>query len=114
MESKSLYIMRDTDGVKGFFPSSTERAVIGTFTYDAQRMGAAPTITATLMYSRCLDKEWAYNEYVEFGSERYYVKQTPSSSKNNTDQRYKHEITFVSEREILENVYFLDVVTSDT
>ena len=114
MEKKSLYIMRDTDGVKGFFPSSTERAVIGTFTYDAQRMGAAPAITATLMYSRCLDKEWTHNEYVEFGSERYYVKQTPSSSKNNTDQRYKHEITFVSEREILENVYFLDVVTSDT
>lgn len=109
-----MYIMRDTDGVKGFFPSSTERAVIGTFTYDAQRMGAAPAITATLMYSRCLDKEWTHNEYVEFGSERYYVKQTPSSSKNNTDQRYKHEITFVSERKILENVYFLDVVTSDT
>ena len=109
-----MYIMRDTDGVKGYFPSSTERAVIGTFTYDAQRMGAAPTITATLIYSRCLDKEWTHNEYVEFGSERYYVKQTPSSSKNNTDQRYKHEITFVSEREILENVYFLDVVTSDT
>ena len=109
-----MYIMRDTDGVKGFFPSSTERAVIGTFTYDAQRMGAAPTVTATLMYSRCLDKEWTNNEYVEFGGERYYVKQTPSSSKNNTDQRYKHEITFVSEREILENVYFLDVVTSGT
>ena len=114
MEKKSLYIMRDTDGVKGYFPSSSERAVVGTYIYDAQRMGGTPTITATLMYPRCLDKEWTRKEYVEYRGEMFYVRQTPSSSKDNTDQRYKHEITFVSEREILENVYFLDVVTSDT
>ena len=114
MEKKSLYIMRDMDGVKGYFPSSSERAVVGTYIYDAQRMGGTPTITATLMYPRCLDKEWTRKEYVEYRGEMFYVRQTPSSSKDNTDQRYKHEITFVSEREILENVYFLDVVTSDT
>ena len=106
--------MRDTDGVKGYFPSSTERAVIGTYTYDAQRMGGAPTITATLTYPRCLDKEWTRREYVEFNGERYYIRQIPSSAKDNTDTRYKHELTFVSERVVLENVYFLDVVTNDT
>ena len=109
-----MYIMRDMDGVKGYFPSSSERAVVGTYSYDAQRMGGTPTITATLMYPRCLDKEWTRKEYVEYRGEMFYVRQTPSSSKDYTDQRYKHEITFVSEREILENVYFLDVVTSDT
>lgn len=114
MEKASLYIMRDTDGVKGYFPSSTERAVIGTYTYDAQRMGGAPTITATLTYPRCLDKEWTKKEYVEFNGERYYIRKIPSSAKDNTDTRYKHELTFVSERAVLENVYFLDVVTNDT
>ena len=114
MEKKSLYIMRDTDGVKGFFPSSSEKAVIGTYTYEAQRMGAAPAINATLIHPRCLDKEWTRKEYVELQGEKFYVKQTPSSSKDNTDQRYKHEITFVSEREVLDNIYFLDVVTENT
>ena len=114
MEKASLYIMRDTDGVKGYFPSSSERAVIGTYTYDAQRMGGAPTITGTLMYSRCLDNDWTKKEYVVYRGEKYYLKQIPSSSKDSADVRYKHELTFVSERQVLENVYFLDVVTSDT
>ena len=114
MEKKSLYIMRDTNGVKEYFPSSTEKAVIGTYTYDAQRMGGAPTFTATLKFPRCLDNEWTLNEYIEFGGEKYYIRQKPSSSKDNSEITYKHEVTFVSEREILENVYFLDVVTEDT
>ena len=114
MEKRSLYIKCLVDGKEAFFPSGQERAVIGTFSYEAQRMGAAPTITATLMYPRCLDNEWTRKEYVEFNGERYFISQVPSSSKDNTDGRYKHEITFVSSRIVLENVYFLDVVTSRT
>ena len=114
LEKESLYIMRENNGGKEYFPSPIDKAVIDTYTYTAQRMGGAPSITAKLMYPRCLDKDWTRKEYVEFNGERYYIRQIPSSTKDNTDTRYKHELTFVSERDVLENIYFLDVVTSDT
>ena len=114
MEKKSLYIKTSKDGIEQSFPSEAAPAIIGTYTYNAQRMGAAPTITATLMHPSCLDDLWTKKEYVEFNGEKYYVDQVPSSSKSNEDERYKHEITFVSERVQLENTFFLDVVTDDT
>lgn len=120
MVTESLFIKYDdADGNARSFPaaSATQYSVparITSFTYTAQRMGTAPTITATLMYPRCLDGDWTRKEYVEFRGERFYVFSIPSSSKANDDVRYKHEITFVSERIILENVFFLDVVTDDT
>lgn len=114
MEKKSLYIKTTKDGIEQSFPSEDNPAIIGTYAYNAQRMGAAPTITATLMYPSCLDDLWTKKEYVEFNGEKYYVDQVPSSSKSNEDERYKHEITFVSERIQLENTFFLDVVTDDT
>ena len=114
MGKKSLYIKTNKDGIEQSFPSEAAPAIIGTYTYNAQRMGAAPTITATLMHPSCLDDLWTKKEYVEFNGEKYYVDQVPSSSKSNEDERYKHEITFVSERVQLENTFFLDVVTDDT
>lgn len=110
----SLTIMCVRDGVTQPFPSALRPAVLGTFTYTAQRMSSAPTITATLMYPRCLDDEWTRGEYVEFRGERYYVRQVPGSSKSNEELFYKHELTLVSERVVLENTYFLDVVTDST
>ena len=95
MEKESLYIMRENNGGKEYFPSPIDKAVIDTYTYTAQRMGGAPSITAKLMYPRCLDKDWTRKEYVEFNGERYYIRQIPSSTKDNTDTRYKHELTFV-------------------
>lgn len=83
------------------------------FTFTAQRMGSI-SMTATIMHPKCLDKYWTGKEFVTFRGEKYFVFDTPSSSKNNEDERYKHEITFLSERSILENTYFYDVVTSDT
>lgn len=114
MEKQSLYIKRVVDGEEQYFPSNTERAVIGTFTYNAKRMGSAPTIEATLKYPRCLDDEWTHTEYVEFGGKKLYVSQVPTSSKNNETELYEHSITFVDGREVLENVLFLDVVTDNT
>lgn len=114
MTPTPLYILRDVNGKPTAFPSAAMPVVIGQFAYDAQRMGGAPAITATFMYPRCLDDEWTRREYVEYAGERFYVRQTPSSYKGNDDRRFKHEVSFVSEREILENVYFLDVVTGDT
>ncbi|MDE6152047.1 MAG: hypothetical protein K2G12_08705, partial [Prevotella sp.] len=96
------------------FPSAQEPAVLSEWGYTAERMAGAPTITGSLMHSMCLDDLWSKREYVEFNGERYFVDQIPTSSKNTDDARYSHEITLTSERIVLENVYFFDVVTSET
>lgn len=80
------------------------------YEYSASRMGM-PQLKATLMYDTCLDSEWSGTEYVEFRGERYYLRDTPASTKSNTDARYKHELVFRSERdELLGNLLFFDVV----
>lgn len=113
MEKKSLYIYKlDEQGNKVKFPNSDMPAKIGEYTYSAQRMAGTPTLTATLNYPVCLDEEWSGNEFVEFRGEKYYVDQVPTSSKDNKSIMYKHELQFVSERIVLENVYFMDVVTA--
>ncbi len=114
MERSKLYIKQIKDGVETPFPSDAYPAVISKYTYDATRMGSAPTITATFMHPLCLDDLWTYNEYVEYKGEKYYVRQIPTSIKSYEDARYQHDITLVSEREILGNEYFYDVVTADT
>lgn len=95
------------------FPSEESPIIIGDFTYSAKRMDGIPTISASIMYNLCLDDLWHENVYVCFNGEKYYLKQTPTSSKNNTDSRYKHELEFVSERIILDNVYFYDTVSNE-
>lgn len=80
------------------------------YEFSATRMGM-PSLTATLNYYRCLDKEWTKKEYVEFRGERYYIRNVPNSSKTNSDVVYKHSLEFRSQRdEILSNVYFCDAV----
>lgn len=91
-----------------------EDIVIHAFTYNAQRMGAAPTITATIKYNRCLDELFSEKVYAEFNGEKYFLSATPSSSYSKDEAMYKHDATFVSERIALENTYFYDVVTNDT
>lgn len=103
--------------VDGFFdtpfPSVENQVAVYDFSYDAKRMGGAPVISSTFMYDKCLDKEWSYKVYAMFNGERYFLKQIPSSSYDNTDSRYKHEMELVSERIVLDNVYVYDVVSSD-
>ena len=113
MEAKRLYIKKDIDGNVVSFPSEANPAVINTFVYDAKRMGGTPTITATISYERPLDDDWSKEEYVEFNGEKYYVTSTPSSSKANDSIMYKHEVTFTSGREVLDNTLFFDVVTTN-
>lgn len=86
---------------------------IGSFRYDAKRMGEAPSLTFTLMYQDCLDTFWSEDVYATFNGERHFLKQTPTSSKTNDDERYKHEVELVSERKILEDTYFYDAVVGD-
>lgn len=113
-ESLNIYVI-DKDGNKVTFPNveGMQPAIVDV-NLNRERMAGAPTNTSTLMYPVCLDSYWTKKEFIEIGSERYYVKQVPTSEKNTEDTRYKHEVTFVSERDILENVFFFDCVTQDT
>ena len=113
-ESLNIYVI-DKDGNKVTFPNveGMQPAIVDV-NLNRERMAGAPTNTSTLMYPVCLDSYWTKKEFIEIGSERYYVKQVPTSEKNTEDTRYKHEITFVSERDILENVFFFDCVAQDT
>lgn len=113
MEKESLYILKlDTQGSKVKFPNADIPAKLGEYTYTAQRMAGTPTLTATLNYPSCLDELWTGEEFVEFRGEKYYIDQVPTSSRDNKSIMYKHELQFVSERIVLENVYFMDVVTA--
>lgn len=100
------------DGVNDTpFPPSDNQIEIGSFDYNAKRMGGAPTISATVQWESCLDNEWTKNVYASFNGEKYFLKQTPSSSYDNTDLMYEHNIELVSERVALDNVYFYDAVS---
>ena len=107
-----MLIKRDVDGKPQSFPNGEVPAIIGTFTYTAKRMGGAPSITATIYYPTPLDKQWTHAEYVEFQGERYYATSIPSSSKDNRSVLYKHDVTFTSRREILDNTLFFDAVSN--
>lgn len=110
---KVLKIYYSNNGVEAPFPNAELQAELYSFQYDCKRMGTAPTITASVMYPLCLDNDWTDDTYVYFRGEKYYISNKPSSSYSNTDARYKHELTFVSERKILENVYFTDGILTD-
>lgn len=112
---KLLSLYTYIDGVNDTpFPNSGKQVIITDFRYDAKRMGAVPTISCTVKHSLCLDKLWTDNVYATFKGEKFFIKQTATSSYDNTDSRYKHDIELVSERIILDNVYFYDAVSSDT
>lgn len=93
--------------------NTNEQIELGSFRYDAKRMGGAPTISFTLMYEDCLDDFWSDNVYALFNGEKYFLKQTPTSSKSNEDARYRHDVELISARAILDNVLFYDAVVGD-
>lgn len=117
--SLKLYYVA-SDGTTRTFPEGNyEQAELHDFTVNKTRMGGAPTITATLEYPTCLDGEWGRvchfdDVYVVFNGERYYMKSTPQSSKSNDKLFYKHDLTFVSERSVLETTYMIDDLENQT
>ena len=118
MKAEALYIKIDKtvkDGSKEvhLFPSDTDFACIKSYTNSRKREGGAPSISASFYFSRPLDKEWTREEYVEFDGERYYATSIPSSSKDSASGLYKHEVSFVSKREVLDNTLFFDVVSQN-
>lgn len=115
--AKGLKVFQYIDGINDIpFPnnSNDEQIELLSYKYESQRMAPTSKITATFSYPRCLDKDWEGKEiYVTYNGENYFVRQIPSSSKNNTSTLYEHNVTFYSERFILENVYLYDVDKSD-
>lgn len=106
---KYLSLYRLVNGEPQPFPSADGQIILSSFTLTTQRMGAAPSITATVKYTQCLDGQWN-DVFVTFGGERFFVRKAPDSEKNSTDDRYEHSVTFVSERSILDNIYMVDAV----
>ena len=118
MKAEALYIKIDKTTKNGvtethLFPSDTDFACIKSYINSRNREGGAPSISASFYFSRPLDKEWSREEYVEFDGERYYATSIPSSSKDSTSGLYKHEASFISKREVLDNTLFFDVVSQD-
>lgn len=117
MKAESLYIQKLTydentgNEIIGLFPSETNPAIVSSYTYDAKRMGGAPTLTATIYSSEPL--QWKKEEFVEFNGDRFFASYTPSSTKDNSSRMWKSEITFTSRRELLDNTLFFDVVVDD-
>ena len=95
------------------FPNNVEQAEINSYEYSAARMGGAPSISAKILHRFCLDDYWNEKQFVEFKGEKFFVRETPSSSKDNEDSRYEHDVTFLHERYVLENVYMIDAVQKD-
>ena len=124
MNTELLYLKFDKKQEDGSivlgaaFPSDNEQIILGTYTYEAKRMGGAPTITTTFNFPRCLDKEWRQegcsDVYVEYNGDKFFISSIPTTTKDDTSNLYKHEITLVSHREILDNTLFFDVVTEHT
>ncbi len=117
MKAKSLYIQKlaydENTGneIIGLFPSEANPAIVSSYTYDAKRMGGAPTLTATIYSSEPL--QWKKEEFVEYNGDRFFASYTPSSTKDNSSRMWKSEITFTSRRELLDNTLFFDVVVDD-
>jgi len=105
----ALYIL-NKDNTVSPFPSEAEQIVLYDFAFDAKRMGSAPEITSTIQANGNLEKEISLRVFCEYNNERYFLKALPSSSKGNSDVRYSYELTFVSERTVLDSVYMIDAV----
>lgn len=117
MKAESLYIQKLTydentgNEIIGLFPSEDNPAIVSSYTYDAKRMGGAPTLTATIYSSEPL--QWKKEEFVEYNGDRFFASYTPNSTKDNSSRMWKNEITFTSRRELLDNTLFFDVVVDD-
>lgn len=117
MKVESLYIQKLTydentgNEIIGLFPSEANPAIVSSYTYDAKRMGGAPTLTATIYSSEPL--QWKKEEFVEYNGDRLFASYTPNSTKDNSSRMWKSEITFTSRRELLDNTLFFDVVVDD-
>ena len=102
------------------FPKIGHPLELFDYSYEASRMGQAPVISSDtkwfaeedeeshLFYN--LDGKWTDEVHVIFEGQNYYLWGIPTSSKDNTDARFKYEMNFKSHWACVENVYIYDVV----
>lgn len=93
------------------FPAMGRPMELSEFTYNANRMGTAPTISATAFWTELLDDSWTQECHVVFKGDKFYLRGIPTSSKDNEDARYRYEIDFVSHWEALEHIMVYDSVS---
>ena len=101
----------DYNGIN--FPDTGVQAELFSFDYSASRMGNAPVVSATLKYRTCLDDLWTDRCCVYFNRTFHFIDKIPQSEYSNQEDLYKHTAEFVSERILLENVYFANVVDAE-
>ena len=112
---KVIKLYKYKDGVNDSpFPNAKNQIESRDFTYDAKRMADPPIITFQCYYRACLDNEWDELVYANFNGEKYYLKNTPSSSFSHADARYVHDVTLVSERIVLDNALMFDMASADS
>lgn len=102
------------------FPYLGDPMEIRNFTYDATRMGSAPTLTSQSVMRFAekdsanedftIDSLWSRKCHVVFNGEKMYLYKAPNAEKSNDDARYKYDMTFVSDISVIENVYIYDTV----
>ena len=112
-KSIKLYIYESETSSLPFCYPNGEQVEISAFKYNAKRMGGTPTITCTLRSQYCLDSDWKNSIYCVFLDEKFYLRQTPSGTKSNTEYGYSYSLEFVSERDLLNNVYMFDAVNTE-
>lgn len=114
MSNIALGLYKYVDGVNDTpFPSSANQAFLVDWQYGARRMGGAPSITGgTINHTICLDNDWSMDVYVEYKGEKFFPSHKPTSSYSAQSITYEHKVDFYSERLVLDNVYFYDVVSS--
>lgn len=115
MSELALKLYTFVDGVNDIpFPSSSAQAILTGWQYNAKRMGGAPSITGgTIIHNDCLDDEWTDDVYVEYRGEKFFAPHKPTSSYSSQSIMYEHKVDFLSERAVLDNVYFYDVVSEE-
>ena len=115
MSELALKLYTFVDGVNDTpFPSSTSQAVLTGWQYNSKRMGGAPSITGgTIIHEDCLDDDWSEDVYVEYKGEKFFAPHKPTSSYSSQSIMYEHKVDFLSERAVLDNVYFYDVVSEE-
>ena len=111
-KSIKLYVYENETSQTPFCYSNGEQVEVSAFKYTASRMGGVPTITCSIKSMESLDSRWSNAIYCLFRGEKFYLRQTPNGTKSNSEYGYSYSLEFVSERELLDNVYVFDAVAS--
>ena len=98
-----------------FSPVEREFETIDEYTFSSQRMGKAPTITATIRSLVQID-DFLKGDYIHaiYLGEKYLLVNSPSATKKSEDARFEYKLEFVAGRFVLENVYLYDTELKTT